>query len=167
MYIWKITELKKQLINSDLEEAESFKYLMANTVLFTAATIQYGETNQFDTLSGVISLFTAVLGTWIAYKVNGEKDGNHFVQRYLAICWVIFVRFFALIALPLIIVNVAIEEFFLGGVPTATTLSDVFFICALEATYIAMVARHVSHVAKNSRHCRYLAEDAQQGLGPA
>jgi len=167
MYFWKINELKKQLINSDLEAAESFKYLIANTVLLTVATIPYGEANQFDTLNGFIAVFTAVLGIWIAYKVNGGKDGNHFVHRYLAIGLVTFVRFFILIVLPSIIAKLAFEGIFFGDIPATTTLSDVFFVSALETIYVVMLARNTSHVAKNSKYGGCQVEDSQQGLGPA
>lgn len=43
MYHWKIVELKKELIRSGLTEAESFKYLMANSILLTVACIEYAH----------------------------------------------------------------------------------------------------------------------------
>ena len=151
MYFWKIGELKKQLIRSGLKEAEAFKYLMANSILLTAATIQYGESNQYDLINGFVGLFATVLGTWIAYKFNGGHDGNHFVHRYLAICWVGFIRFFALIVLPFIVAKLVFEEICLGGVPAATTLSDVVSVCAMEAIFITILARHIKDVAKEAK----------------
>ncbi len=147
MYMWKIAELKNQLIRNDLTDAEAFKYLMANSILLTAATIQYGVSNQYDMMNGFVGLFATIIGTWIAYKLNGGYDGKQFVHRYLAICWVAFIRFFVLIILPLIVAKLVLEALYLGGVPEGTTLADVVFVSAMETIFIAVLARHIKQVA--------------------
>lgn len=150
MYFWKIAELKQQLIQSDLNDAEAFKYLMANSILLTAVPTQYGVSNQYDMMNGFVGLIATVVGTWIAYQLNGGFNGTQFVHRYLAICWVAFIRFFVLIILPLIVTKLVVEELCLGGVTEATTLTDVLFVTAMETIFIAILARHIKDVAKTA-----------------
>src|SRR3990172_1449275 len=90
MYIWKIGELKAQLSQGELSEPEAFKYLMANTVLYSLAAIQYFNPNHYDTLSGFLSICIAVIGVGFIYKCNGGENGKHIIHRYLSVGWVVF-----------------------------------------------------------------------------
>jgi hypothetical protein len=150
MYIWKIKELRTQLTQGELVESDSFKYLMANTVLYSLAMIPYFNPNQYDTLSGFISLFIAVAGLWFIYKCNGGAKGKHLIQRYLSVSWVIFVRFAVLFIVPVTIGILLVQEPLLGGVPEETSSLDVLFINTAEIIYILWVAKHISYVAKKS-----------------
>jgi hypothetical protein len=150
MYIWKIGELKTQLSQGELPEPEAFKYLMANTVLYSLAAIQYFNANHYDTLSGFLSLCIAVIGLWFIYKCNGGENGKHIIHRYLSVGWVVFVRFAVLFILPVTVVFILFQELYLGGIHEETTLFDVFFMSAAEVIYFLWVAKHINYVAKQS-----------------
>lgn len=148
MYIWKIGELKAQLSQGELSEPEAFKYLMANTVLYSLSTIQYFDPNRYDTLSGFLGLCITIAGLWFIYKCNGGKNGKHFIHRYLSVGWVVFVRFFVLFILPASIILSLFQEFYLGGIPEETGFFDVFYINMAEVVYVLWMAKHINYVAK-------------------
>ncbi len=150
MYIWKINNLNKELIAGDLPEHESFKYLMASTVLYSLAMIQYINPNRFDTLTGIVAGFVAILGLLFIYKCNGGKNGRHIVVRYMAISWVVFIRMFVLLMLPTMFIVFTLQEMFMGGVPDESTVIDLVYLTFLEITYVFWVAKHINRVAIES-----------------
>jgi len=85
MYFWKIDKLNQELIAGDLTEHETFKYLLASTVLYSLAMIQYSNPNQFDTWSGLLSGLVGILGLFFIYRCNGGRNGKNIVIRYLSI----------------------------------------------------------------------------------
>lgn len=150
MYIWKIDKLSAQLMSGDLEESESFKYLMASTILYALATIQYDMPNDFDTLAAIISVFISAGGLWFIYKCNGGKNGKNIIQRYLAIGWVVFVRLFVLFLLPAVIAMTVTQEIYFGGAPEETSIAMFTLMLVSEVIYIIWVAKHIKHIANNS-----------------
>jgi hypothetical protein len=150
MYIWKIDKLDEELIAGDLSEHETFKYLVAYTILSSLAMIQYSNPNQFDTWAGILAGLTALLGLFFIYKCNGGRDGKNIVIRYLSIGWVIFVRMFVLLMLPTMIIILTLQEIYMGGVPEESTSIDLYYLTFLEVTYVFWVAKHINYVARKT-----------------
>ena len=150
MYIWKIEKLVEDLSTGDLPENESFKYLVANTVLISLAMIQYAKPNQFDLWAGILAAIVAVAGVFFIYKCNGANSGKDIVVRYLSISWVVFVRMFVLLMLPSLIVLMVIQSVYMGGIPEESTGVDLVFLTLIEVIYIFWVARYINKIARSS-----------------
>ena len=150
MYFWKIDKLNEQLISDGLSESETFKYLMANSILCALATIQYEIPNNYDTWGGMSGFFVTVFGLWFIYKCNGGKNGNQIVQRYLSVGFVVFIRVFVLFMIPAIIASFVIQELYLGGIPEETTLSLFIVIVASQLVLVTLVAKHINFIAKRT-----------------
>jgi len=148
MYIWKIDQLNKELITGTLNESENFKYLMANSILYSISMIPYENTNNFDVINGILNVFITIIGLWFIYKCNGGSKGNNIIQRYLSVGWVISVRFLCLLLVPAIIIAIILREMFFGGLPDESTLFDVVFMQAIIVIYFLWVAKHIKYIAK-------------------
>lgn len=149
MYFWKINTLNEQLIKGSLEEAESFKYLMANSILFALATIQYEMPSQYDNWTVISTLIITILGVLLAYKVNGGKKGKNIMQRYMSVSFVVFIRLFVLLILPATLILTLIQEFYFG----MEYAQLVFFIETIIYTVIfsLVIAKHIRHIAIQSK----------------
>jgi len=150
MYIWKIDELNQQLISSNLTEPDVFKYLMAWTVLNSLAMIRYLVPNQYDTYNGIIAVVISIIGLVFIYICNGGKNGSHFLERYISISWVVFVRFLVLFFLPAYIAMFTIQEIYMGGIAEQTTEMDMVFLLISDVVYFLWFAKHIKFVAKQS-----------------
>src|SRR5438046_1702325 len=116
MHFWRIAELKTKLKVRPLTDREALPYLLAYMVLTAAATMFPAETmNTWDYVIAVAVLLLTVAGTVYTYRCNGGANGTHFLQRYFAICWVIAVRW-AAVVIPLFVMFM-----FIVGAPEYTT----------------------------------------------
>ena len=150
MYIWKIDKLNQQLISSELSEPDAFKYIMANTILYSLAMIEYTTPNEYDTYNGILGVFLSIIGVWFIYKCNGGKNGKYFIGRYISISWVVFVRFTVLFLLPAAIAMIAVQELYMGGMTEQTTVMDMTLIIISEIVYFLWLGKHINYVAKQT-----------------
>ena len=150
MYFWKIDKLSEELVSNELTEPESFKYLMANSVLYALVIIQYDIPNKYDTWGGIVGVFITIVGLWFIYKCNGGKNGKQIMQRYLSVGFVVFIRIFVLFMLPAIITSLIIQEIYLGGIPEETTLSLFIVTVISQVVLILWVAKHINNIAKRT-----------------
>lgn len=151
MYFWNIEKLNEQIISDELSESESFKYLMANSIMYALAVIQYDIPNAYDTWGGIAGVFITIIGLWFIYKCNGGSNGKQIMQRYMSVGFVIFIRLFVLFMLPAIIASLIIQEVYLGGIPEETTLSLFFVSLISEVVLILWIAKHINHIAKRTQ----------------
>ena len=150
MYFWKIDKLNEELISAELNESEGFKYLMANTILYSIGMIPYDEPNQFDVANGMINVIIGIIGLLFIYKCNGGSAGKQIIGRFLSVGWVIGIRFIALLLIPAVLVATIIQEVFMGGIPEETTIIDVFFMQISTIIYFLWVAKHINYIAKQT-----------------
>ncbi len=150
MYIWKIEKLNQELIVGELSQKEQMKYLVANTAIYSLAMIQYSNPNTIDTWSGVLAGIIALVGVYFIYHCNGGACGRQLLIRYLSVGWIVFIRMFALLMLPSIIVLFALQETFMGGVLDESTTIDLIYLTAIEVIYILWVAKHINKIARSS-----------------
>ena len=150
MYFWKLDKLNEQLISGPLDESESFKYLMANSIVYALAAIQYDTANVYDTWGGLGAVIITIIGLILIYKINGGKDGANIMQRYLSIGFVVFIRFFILFLLPAVITFLIIQEIYFGGIAEETTLSFFILMIISEVVLILWVAKNIQYVAKHN-----------------
>tara|TARA_R110000751_G_scaffold304780_2_gene420510 strand:+ start:180 stop:638 length:459 start_codon:yes stop_codon:yes gene_type:complete len=150
MYIWKIDKLNEELVAGNMPEREVFKYLVASSILYALAMIQYSNPNSIDTWSGVAAGLVTLIGLFFIYKCNGGDNGKDFLIRYLSISWVVFVRMFVLLMIPTMVFVFTLQEIYMGGIPDETTNIDLIYMTAIEIAFVLWVAKHVNSVARAS-----------------
>jgi hypothetical protein len=111
MFFWRIEALKAQLREGPLPQPSAFAYVFVGFFLMNALVGMPGfwnaETSPTTPWSWATYVVTLVLfagGTYAAYRANGGADGLDFVARYLALGWVLGIRLFVLVFLPLLLV---------------------------------------------------------------
>src|SRR5262245_4674371 len=93
MYFWRIEKLKKQMAARPLSEREVLPYLVVFVALSVAVVyIPQAPLNVWDGLGAVWSVLLAVVGSIYIYRQNGGPGGQHFLQRYFAVGWVVTLR---------------------------------------------------------------------------
>ena len=158
MYFWKINNLKTDLIKGPLSEREKFKYILATTVLFSAIlnatdAIFFLSTftlSALDVYSGLISSAISIFGIIYIYKINGGAKGKHILQRLTALGWVMLIRWFVLIVLPisaLYFVVIFVVMIFSTELSESTTAYDVIITQLMLLVYIFLLGRHVKDVS--------------------
>jgi hypothetical protein len=109
VYFWNLTALKRALSAGPLSNRAAFRYIIATfaayEVLFEV-TAYVGATP--DTVALIANVVILVFGSLVAYAANGGDHGIDFLGRYLALGWVLGVRFLAAIFLVMLAVMVVI-----------------------------------------------------------
>ncbi len=98
MYIWKINELKKQIVEQGLSEAQVFYYILlfvgfSMVGIELVAYFPYENPNGWDYLQSGLNFVIPLAGTIAAYHVNGGANGKAFAAKYFSISFVVLVRF--------------------------------------------------------------------------
>lgn len=160
MYFWRIEALKAQLRRGQLDQRQAFGYVLATFLLYAAVSevpdFWNGETEPahgLDWLAYAGHLLLLGAGTCWAFRANGSRLGADFAARYLAIGWVVGIRFVALfLALALGALLLLIATGVATGVigePSDATLDWGVFLLGLtgEAVFYWRVAHHIRDVA--------------------
>src|SRR5919108_1465185 len=96
MYFWRIEALKSDLAVRPMTDRQVLPYLVACGVLMAAVgIIPFGPPNKWDLVGGGWSMLLAIVGTIHVYRKNGGEVGLHILQRFLAIGWVVGIRWTA------------------------------------------------------------------------
>jgi hypothetical protein len=134
MYIWNLEKVTAEIKDRPFTEAELFPYFLVYTALYSPIIIPVMGTvtyNLWDTVMGVIYFFISLIATYYIYRKNGGPNGKDFVQKYLTIGFVFWVRWVVFVALPVTV----IWMFFLLSDTTTTQLFDVVIFSLLSAHY--------------------------------
>jgi hypothetical protein len=147
VYHWRIERLKKQLSAAPLSDREILPYAVTNGAMFGLGLALPPENpNRWDTVAGLVTMLVMVFGILWVYRQNGGHAGRDFLQRYVAISWVAFVRLVpvALLAgIALLIIKGTSSE------PTAqTTPPDVLFSLGVAVAYYQRIGAHVRQVSR-------------------
>ena len=149
MYFWRIEKLKTEMAARPLSEREALPYLVVFVALSSAvAYIPQTTHNVWDGLGAVWSVLLAALGTIYIYRQNGGGGGQHFLQRYFAVGWVVVVR--------LIVVLILVAVAFYGtlaavGADTESThWYDFLFLAVVEAVIYWRIGHHVRDLAQRA-----------------
>ncbi len=105
MYFWRIEELKSKLRAAPLSERELLPYFLIFLLASEFASLipSPPTTNFWDYANVLYGATLTFLGTLYVYRLNSGNDGNYFLQRYLALGWVITIRVLA-VASPIYLV---------------------------------------------------------------
>ncbi|MGD8110575.1 hypothetical protein [Vibrio sp. TRT 17S01] len=139
MYFWKIKELKSDLVKGPLSERENMKYLIATSLVWTlAVTISY-ESNHYDLIYGACSAAMAVIAIVCAFKVS---KGHNFLSSFLAVSWVMSVRFFVVLMSLMIVLVFALPEW-----GDESELWDTLLFLAFDAVFFWRIVHHIKAVS--------------------
>lgn len=150
MYFWRIDKLKAEMAARPLSEREALPYLVVSVALYVAGGfIPPTSTNVWDGLGAVWSVALAIVGTIYIYRQNGGAAGRHFLQRYFAIGWVVFLRWLPLVVLMSVaffplkaLLSEDVEE---------TTWDEFLFIAVVEAVIYLRIGHHVRDLAGRTK----------------
>ena len=139
MYFWNIKALEKDL-KEWLPEKENMKYLMAYVILFTIGTIPIiVDPNLYDYIISFSMIAFVIIEIILLYKVNKWDNGKNFLSRYLSISWVVLLRSLIFLMIPLFIVYIFINVYFLSNPDLeSTNISDIALNVFWVAWYLYM-----------------------------
>ncbi|MEF1255444.1 hypothetical protein [Vibrio sp. M260112] len=136
MYFWAIDKLKEEFITGTIKENELVKYFIAHILIVGAAlSIPYQEPNIFDLVASILSVFLCIVGVLYAYRCNGADKGSHFIAKFLAISWVMFIKFLFSVFL-----------FYALIMPLQTNIWDVLVFGMIEILFYWRVAFHIKGI---------------------
>lgn len=150
MYFWRIEKLKAQMAARPLSEREALPYLVVFVGLSAAVGyIPPTMSNVWDGLGAAWSVALAVVATIYIYCQNGGADGQHFLQRYFAIGWVVGIRWLVVIVLTTIAFIATLTA--LGLKTEHTTWYNFMFFAIAEAVVYWRIGHHVRDLANRTR----------------
>ena len=151
MYFWRIEELKSKMAARPLTEREALPYLVVYVGLTALVTcLAVPDINIWDMIETGLGVLICVLGTIYAYHCNGADKGEHFLQRYFAIGWVVSLRVIAGLFLAYCTYLVICE---LAGISNgdATTWQDTLFIIGMEIFLYWRTGHHIAQLAQRTK----------------
>lgn len=146
MYFWRIEKLKAQMAARPLSEHEVLPYLVVFLALSTVGgNIPPATRNVWDALGAVWSVLLVVLGSIYIYRQNGGAGGHHFLQRYLAVGWVVALRWIVVFIVAAVACFGTLSA--LGADTESTHWYDFLFVAAAEALLYWRIGHHVRDLA--------------------
>ncbi|MCA1767623.1 MAG: hypothetical protein LC639_05330 [Idiomarina sp.] len=143
MYFWNIDALKRDFLQGRFSQTQAFYYLVLMLVLFTLPIGIVGDnTTVWDKALFWVELAFLVLGTTVVYKANGGRDGREFLERYVSLSWVVFIRLLPLIILFGIIVSI-FRDIFIGDAGYSFTVYDFAAVVLIDFIYYWRLSHHM------------------------
>ncbi len=147
MYFWRIEALKADLAALPLTDRQVLPYLVLYSVLIAAVgIIPFGPSNNWDMIGGGWSVLLAIVGTIYVYRKNGGEHGLHLLQRYLAIGWVVGIRWAAALLLITVAYFGVLEV--VSEVSEDTTWLDFLVLAIAEGVLYWRIGHHIGDVAR-------------------
>ena len=157
MRFWRVEQLKAEMRDQPLSERESLPYLVAYIAIFTIASgFPKSNFNFLDTVGSVLSFVIAIVGTIFIYRQNGGNGGRYFLQRYLAIGFVVGMRCLVAIVVGMIALIGILESF--GLFSDQTTPYDLVFTVMAEIIVYWRIGYHVRDLAESTPQPQLVAK---------
>jgi hypothetical protein len=147
MYFWAVEDLKARMADRPLSDREVLPYLIA-FVAICAATLFIADpiSDLWRALDASLSVLLAVAGTIYIFRRNGGSAGEHFLQRYFAVGWVVGVRMFVIIVCVGFAFYLVLQAARIGT--DGTTWYEVVLHAATEALIYWRIGCHVGDLAR-------------------
>lgn len=145
MYFWNINKLKEELKKGPLPEKDAFKYYFVTIVLYgimMSMGLQYGD---FTFLNMCLYALVTGYGIYYSYQCNGGAEGSNFIQKDIALSWVLGIRWTFLVYLPLVIVYMVIKYLVYGVQTDAYTFTDIVFYNLLIVPFYWKLGANVKY----------------------
>ena len=165
MYFWKIESLKKDITDGSFGDKELLPYLVIYVGLSAlgAALVGYlpiENINMWDYVNSILYVLVPIVGTIYVYRQNGGGNGENFASKYLAIGFVVtirFIGFLSIISLPIGVVYMFFGVVFdlFGVVPdeeekNRTTFFGVISSFALHLLFFFRIGKHIGDTVKTN-----------------
>ena len=148
MYFISVSGLKTELAKGPMTARRALPYVCTWLGLVTiAANPQVsgnGRPAEWDWLISFYSMFAVVIGVLVAYRANGGTRGVDFVARLLAVWWVVGLRVFLLLIIPLAVLYAIWAPS--DASPGAPLLSDLVSTVALTIPVYWRSAVHLKDI---------------------
>jgi len=154
VFFWNVNRLKAQLRTERLSESEGFKYLLATfafiSVMSTVALVSAEPLSTAELTAAFASTAILFVGLYACYAVNGGSAGFDFVNRYLALGWVVGIRVFVVSAAVFFVIGVVVTF----ANPTAAESSPFWdtagaiFTVALPSISLWRIAVHIGDLRR-------------------
>jgi hypothetical protein len=113
MYFWRIEQLKKSLV-VEPNQLESLKYVVALLIARACLELEIAihrhlvppsqELRMLDSTTLIAAPVFLIVGIVYCFIKNGGRKGSAFLPRFVALGWVMGIRFVSLTVLPVIFV---------------------------------------------------------------
>jgi hypothetical protein len=147
MYFWQIEKLKSLLVSRPLSEREVLHYAMwSSALVYLISSYPRTMNGIWDMAGAILGLVITVLGTIFIYRQNGGASGQHFLQRYVAIGWVVSIRWFVFVLVAAVLFGALLS---MAGVSVTgqTTWQEFIFSAVMEVILFRNIGLHVRSVA--------------------
>ncbi|MCK7460542.1 hypothetical protein [Idiomarina aminovorans] len=146
MYFWDIDALKSDFLQGRFSQTQSFYYLLVMLVLFTLPIGIVGDnTTVWDKAFFWVELVFVILGTTVAYKANGGRDGIEFLERYVSLSWVLFIRIIPFLILLVIAASI-FREIFMSDAGYQFTAYDFSAFVLIGIIYYWRLSHHMAEL---------------------
>jgi hypothetical protein len=149
MYFWRIEKMKSEMAARPLSEREALPYFVVWVAL--SSVIPYlpqKSQNAWVGLEALLTLLFTALGTIYIYHRNGGANGQHFLQRYFAIGWVVGMRWMAVLFVATVVFYLSLRVG--GGDPEGKHWSGLLFYAAAMTALYWRIGHHVGDLAQRA-----------------
>lgn len=141
------------MVARPLSEREILPYLLVFLTLTTTLTnaitfIPEFSANVWDALWALSSTILTLMGTFYIYRQNGGANGQYFLQRYLAIGWVVTLRWLLILIITTVILAILLELVSISTFSEETTWYEFLYGTAWEVIVYQRIGHHVRDVAQ-------------------
>lgn len=144
MYFWSIEKLKDDLKKQTVTESELFKYLTVTVVAYLLGFLLPYANDIWYKLSVVLMSVITIFGLYYAYRCNGGKNGQNFLEKYISIGWVVSVRWAVFVMLPVMVVYLFIFE----AIGYKILTIEGFFFDLVYISYFWMLGKHIKDTTR-------------------
>jgi hypothetical protein len=153
MYFIGIGKLKSELASGPLPARRALPYAGIWLSITTVLPFVGGDASrppEWTWLLGIYSLIAVGGGVALAYRANGGKDGVDFISRLLSVWWVVGIRVFLVLCVPLGLLSVIWAP--TPSSPGAPLFSELVSTVALTLPTYWRAAVHVKDIRTRSEH---------------
>jgi Ca2+/H+ antiporter len=110
MYFWRIEDLKYSLVVKPPSQLESLKYLAALLIAKACLAMEIVVHNSLvhpdpawripDLTASIVGPLSGIVGIVYCFVKNGGRTGSSFLQRLVALYWVMVIRFTVIVFVP-------------------------------------------------------------------
>jgi hypothetical protein len=147
MYFWRIEQLKRKMATTPLTDREVLPYLIVFVGLSSAVWFipSFFVPNVWDRIGSGISFLLSIFGTIWLFQRNGGARSKYFLQRYLALGWVVAVRWIVVMILVCVLLYSVLD--FLDVLSETTSWSEVLLFALAEVAFYWRIGVHMQDLA--------------------
>jgi len=147
MYVWNLAAVRNQLRAGPLPQHDQIAYVIALTLLGWAnAQAPFVGPGNWGVPIGVVRIAIVGFALFYVYSCNGGRSGERFLERFTSLAWVLMVRFFVLIELPLLaLTDMYVTKY--GPLSAGDLIISVIAVTLVQLLFYWLLGRQISAVA--------------------